>query len=165
VKEPPDGDGAGGRGLPVVSTRSRRVAAVRAAGRGPETLKGDASNLPDIVDDDEKSIEEILDTIGDQHARRVLAAISREPRSAKELAEECDLSLPTVYRRIEMLEEYDLIEDRTLIADDGNHYKEYESNFESTVISLHDDEYQVRIYREENLPDRFSQLWDELNPE
>ena len=106
--------------------------------------------------DDEKSIEEILDTIGDQHARRVLAAISREPQSAKELAEECDMSLPTVYRRIEMLTEYELVKDRTLVADDGNHYKVYESNFESTVISLEDDEYKVRIYREEKLPDRFS---------
>ncbi|MEF8812321.1 MAG: helix-turn-helix domain-containing protein [Halovenus sp.] len=114
---------------------------------------------------DKRSIEEVLDTIGDQHARRVLAAISREPKSAKELAEECDLSLPTVYRRIEMLEEYDLVRDRTLVAEDGNHYKIYESNFESTVISLEDDEYRVRIYREENLPDRFSQLWDELNAE
>jgi len=115
--------------------------------------------------DDEKSIEEILDTIGDRHARRVLAAISREPQSAKELAEECEMSLPTVYRRIEMLTEYELVKDRTLVADDGNHYKVYESNFESTVISLEEDEYRVRIYREENLPDRFSQLWDELNPE
>lgn len=120
-------------------------------------------NLP--VVDDEKSIGEILDTIGNQHARRLLATISREPKSAKQLAEECDLSLPTVYRRIEMLDEYELITDRTLVADDGNHYKVYESNFESTVISLEEDEYRVRIYREENLPDRFSQLWDELNPE
>jgi predicted transcriptional regulator len=115
--------------------------------------------------DEDRSIEEILDTIGDQHARQVLAAISREPLSAKELADECDLSLPTVYRRIEMLDEYNLITDRTLVADDGNHYKVYESNFESTVISLEDDEYKVQIYREENLPDRFSQLWDELQTE
>ena len=116
-----------------------------------------------VVDD--RSIEEILDTIGDEHARGVLAAISTEPRSAKELAEECDLSLPTVYRRIEILSEHDLVTDRTLVAEDGNHYKVYESNFESTVISLEDDEYQVRIYREDNLPDRFSQLWDELGSE
>ncbi|WP_436901607.1 ArsR/SmtB family transcription factor [Halovenus halobia] len=114
---------------------------------------------------DDRSIEDILDTIGDQHARRLLAAISREPQSAKDLAEECDLSLPTVYRRIEMLEEYDLVTDETLVADDGNHYKIYESNFESTVITLEDDEYKVRIYREENLPDRFSQLWDDLGAE
>jgi predicted transcriptional regulator len=115
--------------------------------------------------DDDQSIEEILDTIGDEHARRVLAAISREPKSAKALANECDLSLPTVYRRIELLDEYELVKDRTLVAEDGNHYKVYESNFESTVISLEDDEYRVRVYRQENLPDRFSQLWDELNPE
>ncbi len=114
---------------------------------------------------DDRSIEDILDTIGDEHARRVLATISREPQSAKDLAEECDLSLPTVYRRIEMLEEYNLVTDETLVAEDGNHYKIYESNFESTVITLEDDEYKVRIYREENLPDRFSQLWDDLGAE
>jgi len=119
---------------------------------------------PRIVADD-RPIEDILDTIGDEHARRVLASISREPKPAKELAEECDLSLPTIYRRIEMLEEHDLVKDRTLVADDGNHYKVYECNFESTVISLDDDEYRVRIYREENLPDRFSQLWDDLSAE
>ncbi|PSQ28856.1 transcriptional regulator [Halobacteriales archaeon SW_10_68_16] len=113
--------------------------------------------------DDDRTIEEILDTIGDEHARRVLASVSIEPKSAKELAAECDLSLPTVYRRIETLEEYDLVKDRTLVAEDGNHYKVYESNFESTVISLEDDSYQVRVYREENIPDRFSQLWDELH--
>ena len=117
-----------------------------------------------VVDDD-RPIEDILDTIGDEHARRVLAAISREPKPAKELAEECDLSLPTIYRRVEMLQEHDLVKDRTLVADDGNHYKVYECNFESTVISLEDDEYRVRIYREENLPDRFSQLWDDLSPD
>jgi len=114
---------------------------------------------------DDRTIEEVLDTIGDQHARAVLASISRESKSAKELAEACDLSLPTVYRRIELLEEHDLVTDRTRVADDGNHYKVYESNFESTVISLEDDEYKVRIYREDNLPDRFSQLWDELSAE
>jgi len=115
--------------------------------------------------DESRSIEEILDTIGDEHAREVLAAISREPQSAKDLAKECDLSLPTVYRRIEMLNQYDLVKDQTLVADDGNHYKVYESNFESTVISLKDDEYSVRVYRKDNLPDRFNQLWDDLNPE
>ena len=118
-----------------------------------------------VVPDSDRSIEEILDTIGDEHARRVLAAISREPKSAKELAEECDLSLPTIYRRVEMLDEYDLVTDHTLVAEDGNHYKVYESNFESTVISLQGEEYQVQIYREENLPDRFSKLWDELRTE
>jgi predicted transcriptional regulator len=115
--------------------------------------------------DDERSIEDVLDTIGDQHARTVLAAISREPRAAKELSEVCDLSLPTIYRRLELLEEHDLVTERTTVAEDGNHYNVYECNFESTVIRLQDDEYDVRIYRKENLPDRFTQLWDDLGAE
>ncbi len=115
--------------------------------------------------DDDRSIEDILDTIGDQHARTVLAAISREPRSAKELSEECDLSLPTIYRRLEILEEHDLVTERTTVAEDGNHYNIYECNFDSTVIQLEDEEYKVRIYRKENLPDRFTQLWDDLSAE
>lgn len=115
--------------------------------------------------EDDRSIEEILDTIGDEHARTVLAAISRERRSAKELAEECELSLPTIYRRLELLEDHDLVVERTAVAEDGNHFKVYECNFDSTVIQLQDDEYKVRIYRKENLPDRFTQLWDELGHE
>ncbi len=111
---------------------------------------------------DERTIEEILDTIGDEKARDILAAISVDPRPAKELAGECDMSLPTVYRRIEHLKEYDLIKSRTLVADDGNHYEVYESNFDSTVIRLEDDEYDIRIYRKENAPDRFANLWDDL---
>jgi DNA-binding HxlR family transcriptional regulator len=112
--------------------------------------------------DEDRSIEEILNTIGDEHARTVLAAISRSPRSAKELADECDLSLPTIYRRLELLQEHELITERTAVAEDGNHYNIYECNFDSTVIALKDEEYKVRIYRKENLPDRFGALWDEL---
>jgi DNA-binding transcriptional ArsR family regulator len=114
-----------------------------------------------VVDED-KSIEEILDTIGDEHARTVLASISLEPRSAKELADTCDLSLPTIYRRLELLEEHELVDQETVVAEDGNHYNVYECNFDSTVITLEDDEYQVRIYRRENVPNRFSDLWDDL---
>jgi DNA-binding transcriptional ArsR family regulator len=112
--------------------------------------------------DDERPIEEILDTIGDEHARTVLAAIAREPGSAKELTRRLDLSQPTIYRRLDTLKDHDLIRERTLVADDGNHYNEYECNFKSTVISLEGEEYQVQIFREDELPDRFSQLWDEL---
>ncbi len=111
----------------------------------------------------DRPIEEVLDTIGDEKARDVLAAISEEPRSAKELGEALEMSLPTVYRRIEMLEENNLVRSNTYVAEDGNHYDVYESNFDSTVIRLEDDEYDVRIYRKENVPDRFANLWDDLS--
>jgi DNA-binding transcriptional ArsR family regulator len=115
--------------------------------------------------DEEEPIEEILDTIGDKEARRVLASISQEARSAKELADQLDLSLPTVYRRLELLQEHDLAKSQTLVGENGNHYKVFECNFDATVISLDDDVYNVRIYRTDNLPDRFTSLWDELGVE
>ncbi|MFB6155583.1 MAG: ArsR/SmtB family transcription factor [Haloferacaceae archaeon] len=114
---------------------------------------------------DDRPVEDVLDTIGDRLARTILAEVSERPQSAKELAAELDLSLPTVYRRLEMLEEHDLVSGQTLVAEDGNHYREFECNFDSTVISLDDDEYDVRIFRRENLPDRFGSLWDELGRE
>jgi len=112
---------------------------------------------------DDRPVEEVLDTIGDQRTRQILAELSREPQSAKELADVLDYSLATIYRRLEDLQDQDLIVDQTLVADDGNHYKMYECAFDSTIISLEDDEYEVRIFRKENLPDRFSRLWDELS--
>ena len=112
--------------------------------------------------EDERPIEEILDAIGDPKARIVLAAISKKRRSAKELSEDLGMSQATVYRRLETLSEHDLIKSQTLVAEDGNHYDEFECNFNSTIISLEGDEYDVRIFREENLPDRFNQLWDDL---
>ena len=121
------------------------------------------SNSSATESNESRSIEEILDTIGDTYARDVLAAICREPQSAKELAEDLDHSLQTVYRRIDMLQAHDLIASRTRIADDGNHYQVFESNFDSVLISMEDDEYDVRIYRKDDLPDRFAGLWDELS--
>jgi DNA-binding transcriptional ArsR family regulator len=111
----------------------------------------------------ERPIEEILDTMGDQHARRVLIALSQSEKSAKDLRDETGLSLPTIYRRIEMLKEHDLVGEKTIVAEDGNHYRVFECNFDSTLIRLSDDEFDIRIYRTENLPSRFDNLWDDLS--
>lgn len=113
--------------------------------------------------DDDRPIEEILDAIGDRYARDVLAAICREPRSAGELAEELDHSVQTVYRRIDLLREHDLVTAQTRIARDGNHHEEYTTNFDSVLISMEDADYDVQIYRREDLPERFGDLWDELS--
>jgi len=113
--------------------------------------------------DEDPPIEEILDTIGDEYARDVLAAICREPQSARELSEALDHSMQTVYRRIDLLEEHDLVSTRMRIADDGNHHQVYDSNFDGVLISVDDAEYDVEIYRRDDLPDRFGDLWDDLS--
>lgn len=113
---------------------------------------------------DDGEMGQIINAIGDQRTRTILADINKEPQSAKELAESLDFSLATIYRRLEILEEHDLITDKTVIADDGNHYKLYNCNLNSIVISLDEDTYNTRILRQESLPDRFLKLWNDLQP-
>lgn len=112
--------------------------------------------------DDEQSVEGVLDALGDAEARRILAAVNPEPLSAKEIGEKLDLSLPTVYRRLDMLESHDLVAARTLVAENGNHYKVFECNFESTVITLEGEEFTAEVSHKEGLPERFSSLWENL---
>lgn len=112
--------------------------------------------------DEEQSVEGILDALGDAEARQILATINPEALSAKEIGERLDLSLPTVYRRLDMLESHDLVAARTLIAENGNHYKVFECNFESTVITLEGEEFEAEVHHGEGIPERFSNLWSEL---
>ena len=112
-----------------------------------------------------EEVEEILDTIGDPQARQILALLSQRSLSAKEIGEILDFSLPTVYRRIDLLRDHDLVRGQTLVGENGNHYKQFECNFDSTIISLEDAEYTIRVYRDDGLPDRFASLWDDLADE
>lgn len=115
--------------------------------------------------EEQPTVEDILDMIGDARARDVLAEVSQDPRSAHELADDLGFAPSTVYRRLDELEEHSLVTSETRIAKDGNHYQVFTCNFESTIVSLDDDEYDVRIFRKENLPSRFNDLWDELSNE
>lgn len=110
----------------------------------------------------EQSVDAVLDTIGDERTRTVLAAIAREPGSVKELTERLDLSRTTVYRRVETLQEHELVAERTLVADDGNHYNVYWSDFKGTMVTLDGDGYGVRVIRDDDL-DRLTQFLDALS--
>ena len=92
---------------------------------------------------------EPLDTLGDDQARQILAEIVRRPASVRELTGRLDMSRATIYRRIEKLQEYGLVEERTLVADEGNHYSEYRSDFSGMIVSLDGEEYDVRVVRDE----------------
>ncbi|WP_229773968.1 ArsR/SmtB family transcription factor [Halocalculus aciditolerans] len=106
---------------------------------------------------------DVLQALADESVREVLARLDETPRSAKDLADTMDLSLPTVYRRLDTLEELDLVVSRTEPASDGNHYKVYECNFDSTVIKLADGAFEVDVYRRESAAERFAGLWRELS--
>lgn len=102
---------------------------------------------PEDTSADVSTNNQLLETIGDESARRILAAITREPRSAEELSETLDLSVPTVSRRLGMLEASGLIARTSHIVTDGNNYDKFEPAFEALIISLTDETFEVQLYR------------------
>lgn len=87
----------------------------------------------------------LLDVLGDSESRALLVALRRESQSAKELGETADLSLPTVYRRLDRLGEFDLVTSTTEVRADGSHYRQYECAFDQTTVSLSPDGFHVTL--------------------
>lgn len=108
-------------------------------------------------------LSEIAELLDDPYARDILAETSIEPMSAKMLSERCDASLPTIYRRIEHLQEHDLLTSQQQLAPDGNHYKMYVARLDRVAIDLTNGTYNVEITRTKHeAADRFSDLVEEL---
>jgi predicted transcriptional regulator len=86
--------------------------------------------------------------------------------SADSLAERCDASESTIYRRVNRLEQHDLIEQRTQIDPEGNHYSVYATRLERVTVEFEDGERTVEIDRAEpeteDTADRFTRMWQDL---
>lgn len=107
---------------------------------------------------------EVFALLDDEYARAILTATSVQPMSAKSLSEECDASLPTVYRRAERLADCGLIEESTQLADDGHHYSVYEARLDRLTIELEAGELQITVEEKstEDIADRFTDMWKDI---
>jgi len=90
----------------------------------PSADRRDGSDGP-TDDASEVAVDELLSLLGDEYACDILRALADEPRPARALIEECGMSRPTVYRRLDRLTDAGLVEARTAIARDGHHRKEF----------------------------------------
>lgn len=70
-----------------------------------DTTQQSGTDVPPEASDDE-----LLDALGDDVSRDVLVSCNRAPMTAEELAENCDVSESTIYRRLESLSNLGLIE-------------------------------------------------------
>lgn len=106
---------------------------------------------------------EVLSLLGDEYARSILTETSLDALSVPELSERCDASRPTIYRRIERLNDYELLREQQMIDPEGHHYKLYDVNFEQLIVSLKEGELSIELdLREEDPVDRFTRLYEEL---
>ena len=108
---------------------------------------------------EERTIESIAAVLNDSTARTILTETSQEPMSAHTLSQRCDVSEPTVYRRLEDLRACDLLVERTkLDPDRGHHRTVYATNLERITVTLLDGEFRIQVDRQEDIADRFTRL-------
>lgn len=119
------------------------------------------------------SVDEVLDALADDAARRIVAALT-EPKTASELSEECDIPLSTTYRKLEKLTDASLLSESTDIRRDGQHTTRYSVSFDAVTVSVDDGaenaedrrEFDVEFSRPERTRDeRLADLWSELREE
>jgi Fe2+ or Zn2+ uptake regulation protein len=85
-----------------------------------------------------RDAETVFDLLGNELVREMLVMTSPERLSAEEIAARCSASQPTVYRRLDSLEEYDLVGVHTEYDDEGNHYQSYECRLDEARFSIED---------------------------
>jgi len=114
------------------------------------------------------AVDDVLDALADEAARRILAALS-EPKTASQLSEECDVPLSTTYRKLEKLTDASLLDESTEIRRDGQHTTQYDVAFKSVSVSIDEErgrELVVELDRPERTRDeRLADLWSELREE
>lgn len=100
--------------------------------------------------------------LGEARVREILMATSREPLSAKELSEECDVAPSTIYRRVEDMIAEDLLVERTRIEPDGSHHSVYEANVDHLDVDIEAETIDVDVHIREDAAQRFSRIWNDL---
>jgi DNA-binding transcriptional ArsR family regulator len=96
----------------------------------------------DASDDRFASILELLE---DEYARRILEHLAEGEMTASELVETCDSSKSTVYRRLNRLEENDLVREKLRVNPRGHHRKVFEPTLVQATFELQDGTPSVRV--------------------
>ncbi|MBV0901898.1 helix-turn-helix domain-containing protein [Haloarcula salina] len=107
---------------------------------------------------------EIYALLDDEYARAILTSTETTAKSAKELSDECNASLPTIYRRTERLIDCGLLEEQTKLEDEGHHHSVYKARLKRLTIELENNELTIDIEERpaEKMADRFTNMWGEL---
>ncbi|MDG5777692.1 helix-turn-helix domain-containing protein [Haloarculaceae archaeon H-GB2-1] len=78
---------------------------------------------------------DVVAVLDDPDCRRLLAALD-EPRTADELTSRCSLARSTAYRKLGLLSEVGLLEERHRIRSDGNRVTRYARTVDRFRIGL-----------------------------
>lgn len=111
----------------------------------------------------ETDLSTVVGLLEDEHARRILTATSVEPMSKTELAEDCDVSLPTISRRIDQLDAADLVDEQTRARPDGHHDTVYVARLDRFEVRLRDGELEYDLQRmDRDMTSELQRLWSKF---
>ncbi len=108
----------------------------------------------------------VLAALTDDDCRDIVESLT-SPMSAQEISETCDIPLSTTYRKVNMLSEANLVEERIDIRRGSKHTKRYEPNFEAVRISLTEEgNLDIDVDTgEEDAEQRLGRVWGEIRQE
>ena len=105
----------------------------------------------------------MLRVLGNEYNPQILS-FAHEPRSAQELSDELDVPIATCYRRIEELQEADLLEhhDRVL-SDERRRVNVYRRNIEEVVVTFSEGGVSVEVEERRRIKNRLDEAWRTLS--
>ncbi|WP_255198398.1 winged helix-turn-helix domain-containing protein [Halorarius litoreus] len=108
-------------------------------------------------------LQVVLDALDDPDCRRIIKTLD-QPMTASEISETCDIPRSTAYRKLELLSEASLVDERVEVRSDGHHTSRYVVNFAAVTLGLDDDrDIEITVERPERSPDeRVAALWEEV---
>lgn len=111
-------------------------------------------------------LQEVLDALDDPNCRKIMTRLDA-PLTAREIAAETEIPLSTVYRKLDLLTDASIVEERTEIRPDGHHTTRYDLTFAAVTIALDEDgAFDVVIERRPESPDeQLARLWSEVRSE
>jgi predicted transcriptional regulator len=89
--------------------------------------------------DDTENESDLLELLGDEYTRRVLRAVTEQPRSGSEVVETADVSKATAYRRLDRLEAAGLIRSEMVFDPNGHHHEQFHAVVESIAVEFGSD--------------------------
>jgi response regulator of citrate/malate metabolism len=80
--------------------------------------------------------EELLALLNAEYTQAILTAIQTEAKAARTLAEECNASRATVYRRLNRLQEAGLVDSDMVYDADGHHRAVFETTLDAIRLDV-----------------------------
>ncbi|ELZ28377.1 transcriptional regulator [Halorubrum sp. E3] len=85
--------------------------------------------------DESQFVQRLLDALSEETNRTILTALD-EPTSVAEVVEESGIPMSTVYRRLDVLNELDLVTEHVSIDAEKGRYRRYERNVSRVSIAV-----------------------------